>query len=209
MKNSNDEDGMRVQEPLEDPGADEEQEEVFHLPLEDTLDLHHFRASEVKDLVPEYLEEAQKAGFAEVRIIHGKGKGVLREIVHSILSRHPAVAGYRLADARGGGWGATIAALKVETSEPSKGSADAGDSGQGRAVAAGGEESFSESVAGDSGAFAGEAGENRVEAESPHSHGSERKPRPASTFLRLLITIVVGTALWLLFHSFLLPRWFG
>ena len=61
------------------------------MPITDELDLHHFQPREIGSLVPEYLEAAQAAGFARVRVVHGKGTGVLRERVHAILRRHPAV----------------------------------------------------------------------------------------------------------------------
>ena len=73
---------------------------------------HHFAPREVGSLVPEYLEAAQAEGLARVRIVHGKGTGVLRERVHAILRRHPAVASFALADERRGGWGATVVELR-------------------------------------------------------------------------------------------------
>jgi dsDNA-specific endonuclease/ATPase MutS2 len=89
--------------------TDDEDAEVE---LTDVLDLHTFRAADVKDLVPDYLEEAATRGFPEVRIIHGKGTGTLRTLVHAILARHPLVASFRLASDRSG-WGATLVTLKV------------------------------------------------------------------------------------------------
>lgn len=79
--------------------------------LTDELDLHTFRPQDVKELVGDYLDEAVARGFAHVRIIHGKGVGTLRTIVHAVLEKHPAVVSYRLADASGGGWGATLVEL--------------------------------------------------------------------------------------------------
>jgi dsDNA-specific endonuclease/ATPase MutS2 len=80
-------------------------------PIDGTLDLHTFRPEEVKDVVKDYLEACRERGILQVRIIHGKGIGTQREIVHSLLSRLPWVASYRLADETGGGWGATIVKL--------------------------------------------------------------------------------------------------
>jgi len=77
--------------------------------MEDSLDLHTFQAREVADLVEEYVRAAQEAGMSVVRIIHGKGTGTLRRVVHGVLDRHPAVARYALAD---GDWGATVVELK-------------------------------------------------------------------------------------------------
>lgn len=89
-----------------------EKEPIIRLPIEDSLDLHAFRPSEVKDLLRDYIEEAHEKGFAEVRIIHGKGTGALRLTVHSVLSDHPLVLSFRQADPAAGGWGATVAALR-------------------------------------------------------------------------------------------------
>jgi len=87
-------------------------EEIVAVAIGEELDLHHFEAREVGSLVPEYLEAAQAEGFARVRIVHGKGTGVLRERVHAILRRHPAVASFALAEERRGGWGATVVELR-------------------------------------------------------------------------------------------------
>ena len=88
-----------------------DEDELPPAELGDELDLHTFRPSDVGDLVPDYLEEAAARGFREVRIIHGKGTGVLRTRVHAILERHPLVESFRLADR--GGWGATIVVLRT------------------------------------------------------------------------------------------------
>ena len=71
------------------------------LSIEDTIDLHSFRPAEVRGLVEEYLYQAIRKGFREVRIIHGRGTGTQRKIVHSILNRHPAVIGFSDAQDRG------------------------------------------------------------------------------------------------------------
>ena len=81
-------------------------------PIDGTLDLHTFRPDEVKDLVPEYLAECRKRGILQVRIIHGKGVGTIREMVHAVLKRLPEVESFQLADEQAGGWGATIVILK-------------------------------------------------------------------------------------------------
>ncbi len=77
-----------------------------------TLDLHTFRPGEIKSLIPEYLAECKKAGIIHVRIIHGKGRGILRRSVHSILDRSDIVDYYRLAGPDAGHWGATLVVLK-------------------------------------------------------------------------------------------------
>ena len=79
---------------------------------EDQLDLHTFRPDECADLVDEYVRAAQEDGLTAVRIIHGKGTGTLRRLVHAVLDRHPAVASYRLGDETSGSWGATLVELK-------------------------------------------------------------------------------------------------
>jgi dsDNA-specific endonuclease/ATPase MutS2 len=79
--------------------------------LTDELDLHTFLPRECADVVAEYVRAAQEAGVTHVRIVHGKGTGTLRRIVHSVLASHPAVRAYRLADERGGSWGATLVDL--------------------------------------------------------------------------------------------------
>lgn len=80
--------------------------------IDGQLDLHTFQPSEVKTLIPDYIEECLAKGIYDLRIIHGKGTGALKATVESILSRHPAVAAYRSADETRGGWGATLVALR-------------------------------------------------------------------------------------------------
>jgi dsDNA-specific endonuclease/ATPase MutS2 len=89
---------------------DEIPEEVV-VPIEDSIDLHPFRPNEIRSVVESYLEEALAAGFSEVRLIHGRGIGVQREIIRSLLSRHPRVDSYRDAPSERGGWGATVVRL--------------------------------------------------------------------------------------------------
>jgi len=85
---------------------------VVRLPIEDWIDLHTFSPKEIPSLLEEYLWECQKKGFKEVRIIHGKGKGVQMKIVHSFLKKSPLVESFKLAPLESGFWGATIATLK-------------------------------------------------------------------------------------------------
>lgn len=91
-----------------------EQHDPIDLPITDVLDLHTFRPADVKDLVPDYLEECRKRGILRVRIIHGKGIGALRETVHAALRRMPAVVRFDLAPTDMGGWGATVVELHAE-----------------------------------------------------------------------------------------------
>jgi len=82
------------------------------LPIEGVLDLHTFHPKDVRDLLPEYLDACRNQDILEVRVIHGKGVGTLRETVHAVLERMPEVDSFKLADEPAGGWGATIVQLK-------------------------------------------------------------------------------------------------
>jgi dsDNA-specific endonuclease/ATPase MutS2 len=82
------------------------------IPLEDWLDLHTFPPGEIADLLEEYIGACEKAGFLKVRIIHGKGTGVLRTRVHECLQKNPLVERFYQAPPGAGGWGATIAVLR-------------------------------------------------------------------------------------------------
>jgi DNA-nicking Smr family endonuclease len=85
----------------------------IEIPIETTLDLHPFLPAEVKSVVEEYLGVAHARGFAEVRLIHGKGTGTLKRTVRALLERHPLVASFHDDEARGGNWGATVVGLKL------------------------------------------------------------------------------------------------
>jgi len=85
--------------------------EPVELPVEGTLDLHTFQPAQVKDLLSDYLAACREKGIMEVRIIHGKGTGALRQTVHSVLKRLSAVSSFRLAGEDAGSWGATIVIL--------------------------------------------------------------------------------------------------
>jgi DNA-nicking Smr family endonuclease len=85
---------------------------AVRIPIEDWIDLHTFSPKEIPSLLEEYLLECQKKGFKQVRIIHGKGKGVQRNIVHSFLEKSPLVDSCRNALDDQGGWGATLVYLK-------------------------------------------------------------------------------------------------
>ncbi|MCU0579480.1 MAG: Smr/MutS family protein, partial [Desulfobacterota bacterium] len=76
------------------------------------LDLHTFLPREVRDLIPEYLAACRQKGILEVRLIHGKGTGALRETVQAVLRKRSEVASYRLAGPENGGWGATLVVLR-------------------------------------------------------------------------------------------------
>ena len=82
------------------------------LPIEDSLDLHAFAPRDVPSVVDEYLRQAAAHGFGEVRLIHGKGKGVQRAVVQKLLSEHSFVLRFFDAPAERGGWGATVVVLR-------------------------------------------------------------------------------------------------
>jgi dsDNA-specific endonuclease/ATPase MutS2 len=87
--------------------------EAVTLEIRDVFDLHAIAPRDGKRVVEEYLREARRAGFRTVRIIHGKGIGVQRQMVRSILARTPFVQEWTDAPPEAGGWGATIAHLKL------------------------------------------------------------------------------------------------
>ncbi|HVR43452.1 MAG TPA: Smr/MutS family protein [Thermoanaerobaculia bacterium] len=89
-------------------------DEPVEIPIEDVLDLHPFRPREVREVARDYLEAARQRGFREVRLIHGKGIGVQRTILRSLLESLEFVESWRDADAGGGGWGATIVVLRPD-----------------------------------------------------------------------------------------------
>ncbi len=82
------------------------------LEITDSIDLHAFAPRDVKAVTEAYLTEAHARGFRLVRLIHGKGIGVQREIVRSVLSQTPFVKSFKSADEFSGSWGATIATLE-------------------------------------------------------------------------------------------------
>jgi DNA-nicking Smr family endonuclease len=89
---------------MDDPGPVE-------IPIDGTLDLHTFHPGEVKELVPDYLQECRRRGILFVRIVHGKGKGMLRKKVRSVLKKLPYVIGFNTGDPGSGSWGATLVTL--------------------------------------------------------------------------------------------------
>jgi len=100
----------------ENRSSDEEPPpDALHIPVDGVLDLHTFQPSEAKAVVLEYIEACRENGIRDLRIIHGKGKGILRAQIHALLQRHPAVASIATPDPSGGSWGATIVTLKPPT----------------------------------------------------------------------------------------------
>ena len=88
------------------------EEEPVRIPITDVFDLHTVPPRDVKPIVEEYLLEANRLGFKALRIIHGRGIGVQREMVRSILATTPFVESFSDAPLEAGGWGATIVTLR-------------------------------------------------------------------------------------------------
>jgi DNA-nicking Smr family endonuclease len=85
------------------------EDEPVRIPIEAAIDLHAFAPRDVTSVVDEYLRAAHEAGFREVRLIHGRGKGVQRAAVQQLLRSHELVAGYR--DAPESHLGATVVVM--------------------------------------------------------------------------------------------------
>ncbi len=75
--------------------------EPIEVPIEDWIDLHTFQPQEIKSVVEEYLFQALQKGFTQVRIIHGRGIGIQREIVQRILDQHPEITAFEDTPDRG------------------------------------------------------------------------------------------------------------
>ena len=82
------------------------------IPITDVFDLHSVPPRDVRPIVEEYLSEAHRLGLRALRIIHGRGIGVQREVVRCVLANTPFVASFSDAPAEAGGWGATIVTLR-------------------------------------------------------------------------------------------------
>lgn len=88
--------------------------EPIEIPIDGILDLHQFDPRELGGLIPDYIDACLEKGITSLRIIHGKGRGVLRRTVHSLLEKNPKVISYRLAG-NGSSWGATLVELRQST----------------------------------------------------------------------------------------------
>ena len=86
--------------------------EPIELPIEDELDLHTFHPKDIPDLLPDYFAACKEKGIFSIRVIHGKGKGILKKRVHEILAKSPLVESFKDSPAEAGSWGATIVELK-------------------------------------------------------------------------------------------------
>jgi DNA-nicking Smr family endonuclease len=87
-------------------------DDPIEIPIADSIDLHPFAPREVRDVAFEYLMAAREKGFRQVRLIHGRGMGVQREIIRSLLSSLDWIESFHDADPTGGGWGATVVLLR-------------------------------------------------------------------------------------------------
>lgn len=94
------------------------------VPIEDALDLHSFQPREILDVVDAYLDAAREKGLGEVRLIHGRGKGVQRARIQQMLASDPRVVRWQEAPPQRGGWGATLVWLDVESSAGSAASTE-------------------------------------------------------------------------------------
>ena len=86
-------------------------DDPIEIPITDTLDLHPFRPDEIKDVAREYLIEAHRLGFTQIRLIHGRGIGVQRERIRSLLRELDFILDFEDADPSGVGWGSTVVLL--------------------------------------------------------------------------------------------------
>jgi dsDNA-specific endonuclease/ATPase MutS2 len=98
--------------------SEQSNDDVVVLEIEDSIDLHTFAPRDIASVVESYVEAAAEKGLREVRLIHGRGKGVQRARVQSVLARHPLVEEFADAPATRGGWGATIAWLRPPEPAP-------------------------------------------------------------------------------------------
>jgi dsDNA-specific endonuclease/ATPase MutS2 len=97
------------------PSTPDEDEEIPQLVVvTNTLDLHGYFPQQVPQMLEDFIQNGCRLGLKEVKIIHGKGRSRLKGIVWEELERNPLVESYRDAHPLSGGWGATIAVLKVE-----------------------------------------------------------------------------------------------
>ena len=91
---------------------DEGDEAAVVIPITGELDLHSFGPRDIPDVVNDYLDACQARGLEEVRLIHGRGKGVQRAVVRRVLASMPEVVSFSDAPPEAGGWGATVVVLR-------------------------------------------------------------------------------------------------
>ena len=98
--------------------AEDDFPEPVHMPITDVLDLHTFLPREIPELLDDYFAACLAKGIGQVRVIHGKGRGILKKRVAGILKKHPLVASYREAPREAGGWGAVLVVLRPSATQP-------------------------------------------------------------------------------------------
>ena len=103
-----------VRETAHDPHDDTPPDDPVVLPLQDHIDLHPFAPRDIPSVVEEYVWQCHEEGLREVRLIHGRGKGVQRRIVQSALEKNPLVESCHDAPPERGGWGATVAVIRAK-----------------------------------------------------------------------------------------------
>jgi DNA-nicking Smr family endonuclease len=96
---------------------DADADSAVEIPVTGVLDLHSFRPADVADVVRDYLDAAHARGLRDLRFIHGRGIGVQRQAVRTLLGRDPRVVEFGDAPAEAGGWGATWVRLRGEPEE--------------------------------------------------------------------------------------------
>jgi DNA-nicking Smr family endonuclease len=103
---------------------DHDEEEAVAIPITGELDLHAFAPRDVPSVIEDYLEACRARNILAVRLVHGKGKGVQRAVVHRLLRSLPAVAAFGDAPAERGGFGSTVLTLRpcAGSHEPSNSS---------------------------------------------------------------------------------------
>jgi DNA-nicking Smr family endonuclease len=90
----------------------ENSDSPIEFPIDGTLDLHLFSPEDTREAVLEYIRVCLEKQIMSLRIVHGKGIGVKREIVRKLLAEHPDVIAFRHESGSGGGWGATVVDLR-------------------------------------------------------------------------------------------------
>ncbi|MBI5061966.1 MAG: Smr/MutS family protein [Desulfatitalea sp.] len=86
--------------------------DFIEMPIDGVLDLHTFNPKELPDLLSDYLSACREKGIMTVRIVHGKGTGVQKARVRSLLAKNPTVVNFKDAPEPWGGWGATVVTLR-------------------------------------------------------------------------------------------------
>ena len=95
-----------------------DEEEPVEIPLTGELDLHAFAPRDIPSVVEEYVLSCAEKGLPDLRLVHGRGRGVQRAVVRRVLAGMPQVASFEDAPAMAGGWGATVVYLRKKIALP-------------------------------------------------------------------------------------------